>query len=69
MPTLLLHGEWDADVPIDLAFAFFGQLSGAPTRIWVEIGEGSHMLLLEKNRLAAFTAIRDFFRSDLMPER
>ncbi|WP_247820118.1 hypothetical protein [Bradyrhizobium sp. 187] len=29
-------------------------------RRWVEIGEGTHMVLLEKNRLQAFDAINQF---------
>jgi pimeloyl-ACP methyl ester carboxylesterase len=61
VPVLLLHGEWDIDVPIDLAQAFFLELRNAPYRQWVEIGEATHLVLLEKNRLHAFKAIRDFY--------
>lgn len=60
-PTLLVHGEWDIDVPIDLALAYFKELRSARYRKWVEIGEATHLLLLEKNRLLAFEAIRSFF--------
>jgi hypothetical protein len=35
-------------------------LTGAAYRHWVEIGEGTHMVLLEKKRLQAFQAIRGF---------
>jgi pimeloyl-ACP methyl ester carboxylesterase len=61
VPVLLLHGEWDIDVPIDLAQALFLELRNAPYRQWVEIGEATHLVLLEKNRLLAFRAIRDFY--------
>ncbi|GGC48100.1 alpha/beta hydrolase [Chelatococcus reniformis] len=60
VPVLLVHAEWDADVPLDVARAFFGTLAGAPYRRWVEIGEGTHMVLLEKNRWQAFDAIHAF---------
>lgn len=60
-PTLLVHGEWDIDVPIELALAYFKELSSARYRKWVEIGEATHLALLEKNRLLAFEAIQLFF--------
>jgi pimeloyl-ACP methyl ester carboxylesterase len=68
VPVLLLHGEWDIDVPIDLALAYFQQLTSAPNRFWVEIGEATHMVLLEKNRMRAFRAISDFFHEVYAPE-
>jgi len=66
--VLLVHGEWDIDVPIDLAQAFFLELRNAPYRKWVEIGEATHLVLLEKNRLLAYQAIRDFFDKEFVPE-
>jgi pimeloyl-ACP methyl ester carboxylesterase len=68
VPVLLVHGEWDVDVPIDLAQAFFLELSHAPYRQWVEIGEATHLVLLEKNRLLAFEAVRDFYQRHFAPE-
>jgi pimeloyl-ACP methyl ester carboxylesterase len=68
VPVLLLHGEWDIDVPVDLALAYFQQLTSAPNRLWVEIGEATHMVLLEKNRMRAFRAISDFFHDIYAPE-
>jgi pimeloyl-ACP methyl ester carboxylesterase len=59
-PVLLVHAEWDRDVPISSAQDFFLSLIHAPYRRWVEIGEGTHMVLLEKNRLQAFDAINQF---------
>ncbi|MBR0858060.1 alpha/beta hydrolase [Bradyrhizobium liaoningense] len=60
VPVLLVHAEWDRDVPIASAQDFFLSLKGAPYRRWIEIGEGTHMVLLEKNRLQAFDAISQF---------
>lgn len=68
VPVLLLHGEWDIDVPIDLAFAYFQKLSSAPYRRWIEVGEATHMALLEKNRLLVFEPIVSFLREDYTPE-
>lgn len=64
VPVLLVHAEWDRDVPIGSAQDFFLSLKHAPYRRWVEIGEGTHMLLLEKNRMQAFDAISRFLAED-----
>ena len=61
VPVLLMHGEWDIDVPIDLALGYFKRLTGTPSKRWIEIGEATHMLVLEKNRQQAFDALADFF--------
>jgi pimeloyl-ACP methyl ester carboxylesterase len=67
-PVLLVHGEWDVDVPIDLALAYFMKLRAARYRRWVEIGEATHLALMEKNRMMAFKAIADFFGERLSAE-
>lgn len=64
VPVLLVHAEWDRDVSIGSAQDFFLSLKHAPYRRWVEIGEGTHMLLLEKNRMQAFDAISRFLAED-----
>ncbi|MDA9545516.1 MULTISPECIES: alpha/beta hydrolase [unclassified Bradyrhizobium] len=64
VPVLLVHAEWDQDVPIASAQDLFLSLKHAPYRRWVEIGEGTHMVLLEKNRLQAFDAINQFLGED-----
>jgi pimeloyl-ACP methyl ester carboxylesterase len=68
VPVLLIHGEWDVDVPIDLAQALFRELRNAPCREWVEVGEATHLVLLEKNRLLAFRAVEAFYRRVFEPE-
>jgi pimeloyl-ACP methyl ester carboxylesterase len=68
VPVLLVHGEWDYDVPLDRAVAYFSELRSAPYRRWVEIGEATHMVLLEKNRRQAFAAIRDFYEEVFTPD-
>ncbi|MFZ5714204.1 MAG: alpha/beta hydrolase [Bradyrhizobium sp.] len=64
VPVLLVHAEWDQDVPIASAQDFFLSLKHTPYRRWVEIGEGTHMVLLERNRMQAFDAISQFLGED-----
>lgn len=60
VPVLLTHAEWDIDVPLDVTQAYFSSLTGAAYRRWVEIGEGTHMVILEKNRRQVLDAIGVF---------
>ena len=41
---------------------------GGTTIRWIEIGEGTHSILLEKNRLQSFQAAEHFLREDFSPE-
>ncbi|OWV89675.1 alpha/beta hydrolase [Rhizobium sp. N122] len=67
-PVLLLHGEWDIDVPLDLAQVYFKQLTGTPYRRWVEIGETTHLALMESNRMQVYSEVADFFDETFKPE-
>jgi pimeloyl-ACP methyl ester carboxylesterase len=66
-PVLIVHAEWDRDCPLDMSRAVFGKLTSAPYRRWVEIGEGTHSVFLEKNRWQVFGAVDQFLaeRPDL----
>ncbi|HUK57832.1 MAG TPA: alpha/beta hydrolase [Stellaceae bacterium] len=59
-PTLIVHGEWDGLLPLSMAEAIFAKLSRAPQKRLVEIGEGTHLLLIEKNRLQLFREVQLF---------
>jgi pimeloyl-ACP methyl ester carboxylesterase len=59
-PVLIVHADGDRDCPIDMAQAVFGKLLSAPYRRWVEIGEGTHSVFLEKNRWQVFCAVDGF---------
>jgi fermentation-respiration switch protein FrsA (DUF1100 family) len=65
VPYLMVHGEWDHDVTLDMAKAHFVAHSHAAYKRWVEIGESTHMLPLERNRLHAVDALAQFFDEDL----
>ena len=67
VPVLQVHADWDQDLPLDMARAYFAQLTGAPYRRWVEIGEGTHSVLLEKNRMQVFEAVQAFLQENFAP--
>lgn len=60
VPTLLVVAEWDADTPPFMAQTVFGNLKNAPVKRMVMIGEGTHSVLLEKNRLQLFREVQLF---------
>ena len=59
-PGADIHAEWDRDCPIEMARAVFERLTSAPYRRWVEIGEGTHSVFMEKNRWQVFDAVDGF---------
>jgi pimeloyl-ACP methyl ester carboxylesterase len=59
-PTLIVVGEWDARTPVAGAQAVFGKLSNAPSKRLVQIGEGTHLIFLEKNRIQLFREVQLF---------
>ena len=67
VPVLLIHAEWDVDVSFDTVRDFFSRLTAAPYRRWIEIGEGTHMVILEKNRWQVVSSIIEFLREEVAP--
>lgn len=59
-PTLLIKAEWDADTPSYMAQALFPLLVNAPGKQYVEIGEGTHSIMLERNRMHLFRSVQAF---------
>jgi pimeloyl-ACP methyl ester carboxylesterase len=59
-PTLLVVAEWDQDTPPYMAQTLFGKLSSAPWKRLVMIGEGTHTVLMERNRLQLFREVQQF---------
>jgi pimeloyl-ACP methyl ester carboxylesterase len=62
VPTLLIHAEWDADLPSDQARGYFAKLTNAPYKRFVEIGEGTHTVIMEKNRMQLFHEVAAFLK-------
>jgi len=60
VPTLLLHAEWDADLPSYQAQAYFAQLKNTPYKRLIELSEGTHTVMLEKNRMQFFHELMGF---------
>ena len=63
-PTLLIHAEWDADLPTYQTAAYFLQLKNAPYKRWVELGEGTHTVMLEKNRMQFIHEVQQFLEEE-----
>jgi pimeloyl-ACP methyl ester carboxylesterase len=61
VPVFIAHAAWDADTPSYMAQALFGLLVNAPWKRMVEIGEGTHTVIMEKNRLQLFREVQLFF--------
>jgi pimeloyl-ACP methyl ester carboxylesterase len=67
VPTFLAHAEWDADLPSYMLHAYFAKLANAPYKRYVEIGEGTHTVIMEKNRMQLFQAVQQFLDENLEP--
>jgi pimeloyl-ACP methyl ester carboxylesterase len=60
VPTLLVHGEWDRDTPPYMAQTLFPLLVNAPGKRYVALAEGTHTIIMERNRMALFEAVQAF---------
>ena len=60
VPTLIAIGEWDKDTPPYMAQAIFPLLVNSPGKRLVMLAEGTHHMMLEKNREALFRAVQAF---------
>ena len=69
VPTFLAHAEWDADLPSYMLYAYFATLTNAPYKRYVEIGEGTHTVIMEKNRMQLFQAVQQFLDERLKPNQ
>ncbi len=69
VPTFLAHAEWDADLPSYMLYAYFAKLTNAPYKRYVEIGEGTHTIIMEKNRMQLFQAVQQFLDERLQPNQ
>jgi pimeloyl-ACP methyl ester carboxylesterase len=60
VPTMLVLGEWDQDTPPYMAQTLFPLLTNAPAKKLVMLGEGTHTIIMEKNRIQLFNAVQQF---------
>jgi len=60
VPVLLLNAEWDSDTPPMMAQAVFEKLVNAPYKRRILISEGTHTVIMEKNRMQLFREVQLF---------
>jgi alpha-beta hydrolase superfamily lysophospholipase len=60
VPTLLVGAEWDRDTPPYMAQTLFPLLVNSPAKRYVMLAEGTHTIVMEKNRLELFKAVQSF---------
>lgn len=59
-PTLIVTAEWDRDTPPAMSTTIFPLLTASPGKRCVLLGEGTHTMLMERNRGALFQAVQVF---------
>jgi len=59
VPVLLVHAEWDAAATY-MSQALFTRLTGAPLKRYAVIGQGTHMVMVERNRMQLFREVQLF---------
>jgi pimeloyl-ACP methyl ester carboxylesterase len=60
VPTLLVTAEWDRDTPTSMATTLFPLLTASPGKRCVLLAEGTHFMMLERNRGALYQAVQVF---------
>jgi pimeloyl-ACP methyl ester carboxylesterase len=60
VPTLLIIAEWDQDTPLYMAQDIFARMTNAPDKRFIILGEGTHAVALEKNRMKLIREVQQF---------
>jgi pimeloyl-ACP methyl ester carboxylesterase len=60
VPALLVLAEWDQDTPPYMAQTLFPLLVNSPGKRFVMLAEGTHTIIMEKNRMKLFEAVQSF---------
>ena len=60
VPTLVILGEWDQDTPLFMAQEVFSRLVNTPYKREVVLAEGTHAIVVEKNRMELITEVQRF---------
>lgn len=60
IPVLLVDAEWDRDAPPYMAQTLFPLLVNCPDKRYVELAQGTHTIMMERNRLKLFEAVQAF---------
>ena len=59
-PVLLVLGEWDRDTPTYMAQTLYPLLTDAAWKRHVVLSEGTHTILMEKNRMLLLRTVQQF---------
>ena len=59
-PTLLVVAEWDKDAPPYMGHTLFPLMVNSPGKRFVMLAEGTHTIIMEKNRMKLFEAVQSF---------
>jgi pimeloyl-ACP methyl ester carboxylesterase len=59
-PVLLVVGEWDRESPPYMAQTLFPLLVNAPWKRLTILSEGTHTMVMEKNRMLLFRTVQQF---------
>ena len=59
-PTLLVQGEWDHDTPPYMSYTLYPLIVNAPWKRYVQLGAGTHTIIMEKNRRQLFSVVEAF---------
>jgi pimeloyl-ACP methyl ester carboxylesterase len=60
VPTMLVIAEWDQDTPLYMAQDVFAKMINSPDKRFVILGEGTHAIALEKNRMRLIREVQQF---------
>jgi len=63
-PTLMIQAEWDRDTPPARSQGLFPMLTNAAWKKYELIGEGTHTVMMERNRMLLFQAVQAFLEED-----
>jgi pimeloyl-ACP methyl ester carboxylesterase len=66
--TVVIIAEWDRVTPDDGAMTLFHKLPDQPGKRFIELGEGTHLMMLEKNRMQLFREVHLFLEKARVPE-
>ena len=63
-PVLLVLGEWDRDTPLYMAQALYPLLTNAAWKRHAVLSEGTHTILMEKNRMLLLRTVQQFLEEE-----
>jgi pimeloyl-ACP methyl ester carboxylesterase len=69
VPVMLVHAEWDVDLPSYMLYEYYTKLVNTPYKTMLQISEGTHSVMMEKNRMLMFRGVQEFLDNSFQPEK